>query len=84
MCYLQWGQLTTIVDSRALWKGFTATHGLAVWDPTPLYDKASGETFLFFGETFCRILRRVNLIGESHWKSQVAPGAPRAITGISG
>lgn len=45
----QWGQLTTIVDARALWKGFTATHGLAVWDPTPLYDNSTGETFLFFG-----------------------------------
>jgi hypothetical protein len=44
-----WGQLTTIVDARALWKGFTATHGLAVWDPTPLYDAVSGDTFLFFG-----------------------------------
>lgn len=44
-----WGQLTTIVDARALWKGFTATHGLAVWDPTPLYDNSTGETFLFFG-----------------------------------
>ena len=23
--------------------------GLAVWDPTPLYDSTTGETFLFFG-----------------------------------
>ncbi len=32
-----------------LWKGFSATHGLAVWDPTPLYDNVTGDTFLFFG-----------------------------------
>eukprot|EP01047_Picozoa_sp_COSAG01_P075028 COSAG01_NODE_12725_length_1693_cov_2.590966_1_plen_470_part_01 len=44
-----WGALRTIVDARTLWRGFSAAHGVAVWDPTPLYDKATGTTFLFFG-----------------------------------
>jgi sialidase-1 len=44
-----WGALRTIVDARALWRSFSAAHGLAVWDPTPIFDSTTGTTFLFFG-----------------------------------
>ena len=46
-----WGESTVLFDANHSWPAskFKSEHSNAIWDPTPVFDSSTGETFIFFG-----------------------------------
>jgi hypothetical protein len=45
-----WAPLTVLFDANFSWPAsrFHSAHSNAIWDPTPLFDRTTGETHVFF------------------------------------
>ena len=45
-----WSNITVLFDANFSWPAseFHSAHSNAIWDPTPVFDRTTGETFLFF------------------------------------
>lgn len=46
-----WGEIRVLFDANHSWptSKFRSEHSNAIWDPTPLFDRTTGKTFVFFG-----------------------------------
>ena len=46
-----WGEIRVLFDANHSWPAskYHSEHSNAIWDPTPLFDHTTGETFIFFG-----------------------------------
>eukprot|EP01052_Picozoa_sp_SAG31_P031039 SAG31_NODE_3248_length_4493_cov_1.923760_1_plen_565_part_00 len=45
-----WGQIQVLFDANFSWPSskYYSQHSNAIWDPTPVFDRTTGETFVFF------------------------------------
>eukprot|EP00054_Salpingoeca_dolichothecata_P024236 m.164631 g.164631 ORF g.164631 m.164631 type:complete len:747 (-) comp24951_c0_seq2:58-2298(-) len=55
---VSWEPLTTIVAAPAVWPD---QNDSAIWDPTPVQDKSTGEIFVFFGRSIGSKGHRVDM-----------------------